>query len=164
MYTCCSINNLNLMIDLAFFISCKYDTNKFLYSKKYWCPVESRLTCEILADSHNPARSKTDRVYIMDLRQRGLFVKVTGLQLKDTGLELIRYMLISWLKLKLSSLKVRINLFNWMSCYTYCLQCKLGGKKRDASRVFTALPWIKLARQESNIISGYEACRQQLCH
>lgn len=110
MYPCCSMPCSILIIDLAYFliwisfsrqfsatvqstddrdthrgafvISCKYDTNMFLYSKKYWCQGESRFTCEILADSNG---GKRGRVLVVDLRQRGLFVKVTGLQLKDTG-------------------------------------------------------------------------------
>lgn len=68
-----------------FVIFCKYDANHFLYSKKYWCQGESRHTCTILVDSDFPARSKTGRSYIGDLGQRGLFVKVTGLHLEDTG-------------------------------------------------------------------------------
>lgn len=36
-------------------------------------------------DSDFPDRSKTGRAYIGDLRQKGLFVKVTGLQVEDTG-------------------------------------------------------------------------------
>lgn len=36
-------------------------------------------------DSDNLVRSKTGRVYVVDLRKRGLFVKVTGLQFEDTG-------------------------------------------------------------------------------
>lgn len=36
-------------------------------------------------DSENHVRSKTGRVYVVDLRKRGLFVKVTGLRFEDTG-------------------------------------------------------------------------------
>lgn len=36
-------------------------------------------------DSDFPARRKADRAYIGDLGRRGLFVKVTGLHLEDTG-------------------------------------------------------------------------------
>lgn len=36
-------------------------------------------------DSDNLVRSKTGRVYVADLRKRGLFVKVTGLRFEDAG-------------------------------------------------------------------------------
>lgn len=36
-------------------------------------------------DSDFPARRKADRAYIGDFGRRGLFVKVTGLHLEDTG-------------------------------------------------------------------------------
>lgn len=36
-------------------------------------------------DSDNLVRSKTDRVLVTDLGQRGLIVKVTGLQFGDAG-------------------------------------------------------------------------------
>lgn len=36
-------------------------------------------------DSDNIVRSKTGRVYVVDLWKRGLFVKVTGLRFEDTG-------------------------------------------------------------------------------
>lgn len=68
-----------------FLISCKYDTSRFRYSKKYWCQGESKYTCEILVDSDNHIRSKTGRVYLVDLGKRGLFVKVTGLEFEDAG-------------------------------------------------------------------------------
>lgn len=43
------------------------------------------MTCEILVDSDNHVRSKTGRVYLVDLWKRGLFVKVTDLRFEDTG-------------------------------------------------------------------------------
>lgn len=36
-------------------------------------------------DSDNLVKSETGRVCVADLKRRGLFVKVTGLQFEDTG-------------------------------------------------------------------------------
>lgn len=81
----CHPQTITAHIGGEFVILCKYDTNLFLFSKKYWCQGESKFTCEILVDSDNHVRSKTGRVYVVDLRKRGLFVKVTGLRFEDTG-------------------------------------------------------------------------------
>lgn len=81
----CHPETITAHIGGEFIILCKYDTNHYLFSKKYWCQGESRLTCEILVDSDNLVRSKTGRVYVVDLWKRGLFVKVTGLRFEDTG-------------------------------------------------------------------------------
>lgn len=67
-------------------LTCKYDTNRFLYSKKYWCQGEARDTCEILVDSEGRTRSrKTHRSQIVDAGRRGLFVKVRELRFDDAG-------------------------------------------------------------------------------
>uniref|UniRef100_A0A8C2YXS4 Immunoglobulin V-set domain-containing protein n=1 Tax=Cyclopterus lumpus TaxID=8103 RepID=A0A8C2YXS4_CYCLU len=63
---------------------CRYDTNRFLYSKKYWCRGNSRSTCTILLDSESKTQN-TDRSYILDARRRGLILKVTNLQFEDSG-------------------------------------------------------------------------------
>ncbi|XP_041655987.1 uncharacterized protein LOC121517935 [Cheilinus undulatus] len=69
-----------------FIISCTYETNRYLFSKKYWCQGESRDTCEIILDSEGRAKSTiTHRSRIVDAGRRGLFVKVTNLQFGDTG-------------------------------------------------------------------------------
>lgn len=81
----CHPQTITAHIGGEFVILCKYDTNLFLFSKKYWCQGESKFTCEILVDSDNHVRSKTGRVYVVDLRKSGLFVKVTGLRFEDTG-------------------------------------------------------------------------------
>lgn len=81
----CNPQLINGHIGGEFFISCKYDAKHFLFSKKYWCQGGSRDTCKILADSDHPSRSATDRVGVVDLGRKGLFVKVKGLQLEDAG-------------------------------------------------------------------------------
>lgn len=81
----CRPQTITAHLGRDFVITCTYDTNQFLYSKKYWCRGESRSTCEILVDSDDIVRSKTGRVFVEDLRRRGLFVKVTGLQFEDAG-------------------------------------------------------------------------------
>ena len=54
--------------------------------KKYWCRGSSRNSCEILVDSEGVARTTyADRSLILDARSGGLFVKVTNLQLDDSG-------------------------------------------------------------------------------
>ncbi|XP_068161540.1 uncharacterized protein [Antennarius striatus] len=68
-----------------FRLACKYN-NQFLYNKKYWCRGESRITCVILVDSEGVTRGENiNRFHIADLRRRGLYVRVTGLQFDDTG-------------------------------------------------------------------------------
>nr|XP_043894227.1 uncharacterized protein LOC122777214 isoform X2 [Solea senegalensis] len=64
-----------------FTIFCKYDT-MYVYSKKYWCRGQSRDTCEIVADSERVKRHKS---FVIDGGRRGLLVKVTDLQIDDTG-------------------------------------------------------------------------------
>uniref|UniRef100_A0A3Q3X3M9 Immunoglobulin V-set domain-containing protein n=1 Tax=Mola mola TaxID=94237 RepID=A0A3Q3X3M9_MOLML len=69
-----------------FILRCEYDTARFRYSKKYWCQGDSRQTCEILVDTEVYGKTKTTRrSNIVDAGKTGLFVKVTGLQLDDSG-------------------------------------------------------------------------------
>uniref|UniRef100_A0A3B4XUN3 Immunoglobulin V-set domain-containing protein n=1 Tax=Seriola lalandi dorsalis TaxID=1841481 RepID=A0A3B4XUN3_SERLL len=67
-----------------FILNCKYDTSRFMYSKKYWCRGDNKNTCEILVDSELVVKTRR-RFHILDARKRGLFVKVTNLQFDDTG-------------------------------------------------------------------------------
>ncbi|KAF0035887.1 hypothetical protein F2P81_011199 [Scophthalmus maximus] len=80
----CDKGQIAAHIGGEFILSCKYDTNHFLFSKKYWCRGDSRGTCEILADSEH-VKKNSGRFLVLDARRKGLFVKVTGLQLDDTG-------------------------------------------------------------------------------
>ncbi|XP_044066551.1 uncharacterized protein LOC122882820 [Siniperca chuatsi] len=82
----CDKGQITAHIGGEFVFICKYDTNRFLYNKKYWCRGDSRSTCEILVDSEGGAKTKnTHRSQIIDAGKRGLFVKVTNLQFDDTG-------------------------------------------------------------------------------
>ncbi|XP_051805153.1 uncharacterized protein LOC110951913 [Acanthochromis polyacanthus] len=82
----CDKGDIRAHIGGEFILICTYDTNQFLYSKKYWCRGDSRNTCEILVDSKSAAKTKnTHRTQIIDARTRGLFVKVTNLQFDDSG-------------------------------------------------------------------------------
>lgn len=83
----CDRAQITAHIGGEFILTCKYDTNRFLYNKKYWCQGETRDTCEILVDSEGRTRSrKTHRSRIVDARQRGLFVKVRDLRFDDAGM------------------------------------------------------------------------------
>ncbi|KAG7221687.1 hypothetical protein INR49_000054, partial [Caranx melampygus] len=80
----CDKTKITTHIGGEFILICRYDTNPFLFSKKYWCRGDSRSTCEILVDSeHVPKTSQ--RFQILDARRRGLFVKGTNLQYDDSG-------------------------------------------------------------------------------
>uniref|UniRef100_A0A3Q1FML1 Immunoglobulin V-set domain-containing protein n=1 Tax=Acanthochromis polyacanthus TaxID=80966 RepID=A0A3Q1FML1_9TELE len=82
----CNKGDIRAHIGGEFILICTYDTNRFLYSKKYWCRGDSKNTCEILVDSESAAKTKnTHRTQIIDARRRGLFVKVTNLQFDDSG-------------------------------------------------------------------------------
>uniref|UniRef100_A0A8C7YTE8 Immunoglobulin V-set domain-containing protein n=1 Tax=Oryzias sinensis TaxID=183150 RepID=A0A8C7YTE8_9TELE len=57
----------------------------FYFSKKYWCRGPSRGSCEILVDSEGVAKTKyTHRSVVVQVK-RGIFVKVTNLQIDDSG-------------------------------------------------------------------------------
>uniref|UniRef100_A0A673C6E0 Immunoglobulin V-set domain-containing protein n=1 Tax=Sphaeramia orbicularis TaxID=375764 RepID=A0A673C6E0_9TELE len=56
----------------------------FIAYRKYWCRGDARNTCEILVHSES-ATKNAQKYYILDAGRRGLFVKGTGLQLKDGG-------------------------------------------------------------------------------
>uniref|UniRef100_A0A8C6L6D2 Uncharacterized protein n=1 Tax=Nothobranchius furzeri TaxID=105023 RepID=A0A8C6L6D2_NOTFU len=63
-----------------------HESTRILDVKKYWCRGSSRRTCEVLLDSDGVTKgSYTHRSHIVDARRRGLFVKVTQLQAKDSG-------------------------------------------------------------------------------
>lgn len=82
----CDKTKITAHIGGEFLLICQYDTNGFLFSKKYWCRGDSRSTCEILVDSEGVAKTeKTHKSHILDARRRGLFVKVTDLQFDDAG-------------------------------------------------------------------------------
>lgn len=82
----CNPAEITAHIGSEFILTCKYDTNRFLYSKKYWCQGNARDTCEILVDSEGRTRSrKTHRSHIVDAGRRGLFVKVRELRFGDAG-------------------------------------------------------------------------------
>lgn len=82
-------------------------------------------------DSDFPARSKTGRAYISDLRRRGLFVKVTGLHLEDTGvywvgIDKINADIMTQVKVVVTegenTLTLTLKLLNRTSSYYYVLQ------------------------------------------
>uniref|UniRef100_A0A3Q1JJF7 Immunoglobulin V-set domain-containing protein n=1 Tax=Anabas testudineus TaxID=64144 RepID=A0A3Q1JJF7_ANATE len=79
----CDKAGITAHIGGEFVLACNYDTNRFRFSKKYWCRGDSSRTCEILADSERI--HKTGRSIIVDAGRRGLYVKVTNLQFDDTG-------------------------------------------------------------------------------
>ncbi|CAJ1084542.1 polymeric immunoglobulin receptor-like [Xyrichtys novacula] len=82
----CDKKQITAPVGGEFILICTYETNHYLYSKKYWCRGGSRDTCEILVDSEGRANTKsTHRSLVVDARQRGLFVKVTKLQFDDAG-------------------------------------------------------------------------------
>ena len=62
-------------------VPCSYDTNMFLFNKKYWCRGESSTTCEVLTDSEQ----KGGRTLVVDAGRRGLFVTVSDLRREDGG-------------------------------------------------------------------------------
>uniref|UniRef100_A0A3B4TES2 Immunoglobulin V-set domain-containing protein n=1 Tax=Seriola dumerili TaxID=41447 RepID=A0A3B4TES2_SERDU len=80
----CNNREITAHIGGDFILNCKYDTNRFRYSKKYWCRGDNKNTCEILVDSELVAKTR-QRFQIIDAAKRGLFVKVTNLQFGDTG-------------------------------------------------------------------------------
>ncbi|XP_070694942.1 uncharacterized protein [Pempheris klunzingeri] len=80
----CDKKQITAHIGGEFILTCKYDTTHFLYNKKYWCRGDSKSTCEILVHSEGGAKN-SHRSHIVDIRKRGLYVKVTNLQLDDTG-------------------------------------------------------------------------------
>ncbi|XP_056241663.1 uncharacterized protein LOC130175289 isoform X2 [Seriola aureovittata] len=80
----CDKRKITAHIGGDFILNCKYDTSRFMYSKKYWCRGDNKNTCEILVDSELVVKTRR-RFHILDARKRGLFVKVTNLQFDDTG-------------------------------------------------------------------------------
>lgn len=82
----CNQQQITAHVGGEFILRCEYDTARFWYSKKYWCQGDSRQTCEILVDTEVYGKTKTTRrSIIVDAGKTGLFVKVTGLQLDDSG-------------------------------------------------------------------------------
>ncbi|KAM7411322.1 hypothetical protein PAMA_021356 [Pampus argenteus] len=81
----CDKGHITAPIGSEFIITCRYDANRYLFSKKYWCRGDSRSTCEILLDSDRVAKAKA-RSHIIDAGRNGLFVKITDLQFDDTGM------------------------------------------------------------------------------
>uniref|UniRef100_A0A3P9H5V0 Ig-like domain-containing protein n=1 Tax=Oryzias latipes TaxID=8090 RepID=A0A3P9H5V0_ORYLA len=67
-----------------FLLTCMFE-DSFYFSKKYWCRGPSRGSCEILADSEGVAKTKyTHRSVVVQVKRR-VFVKVTNLQIDDSG-------------------------------------------------------------------------------
>lgn len=82
----CGKTQIKASVGDEFTLVCSYNTKRFLFSKKYWCRGEHRSTCEILMDSEGIAKTKArHRSHIIDAGRRGLVVKITNLQLDDTG-------------------------------------------------------------------------------
>ncbi|KAF3697262.1 CMRF35-like molecule 5 [Channa argus] len=79
----CDNAKITAHIGGEFILICKYDTSRYIYSKKYWCRGDSRSSCEILVDSENV--NKMHKSVIIDQNKNGIFVKVTNLQFEDTG-------------------------------------------------------------------------------
>ncbi|KAK1898829.1 CMRF35-like molecule 5, partial [Dissostichus eleginoides] len=77
----CDKKQITAPLGSDFLLSCSYENQ--LLSNKYWCRGESRTTCEVLVDSEGKTRST--RVHIVDVRRRGLFVRVVDLQKGDSG-------------------------------------------------------------------------------
>ncbi|XP_029995228.1 uncharacterized protein LOC115422814 [Sphaeramia orbicularis] len=80
----CDKTKITAYVGGEFSLICTFDTNRFLFSRKYWCRGDARNTCEILVHSES-ATKNAQKYYILDAGRRGLFVKGTGLQLKDGG-------------------------------------------------------------------------------
>lgn len=82
----CDKSQITAHVGGEFILSCKYNTNRFLYSRKYWCRGGDKNTCEIVVDSEGGTKtSDTHRSHIIDAARRGLYVKVTNLQFSDAG-------------------------------------------------------------------------------
>ncbi|KAK5864254.1 hypothetical protein PBY51_001211 [Eleginops maclovinus] len=79
----CDKNTITAHIGGEFLLSCSYDT-QLLLSNKYWCQGESKRTCKVLVDSEGKIGT-SQWAHIIDARRRGLFVRVLGLQRKDSG-------------------------------------------------------------------------------
>uniref|UniRef100_A0A8C9VQZ5 Ig-like domain-containing protein n=1 Tax=Scleropages formosus TaxID=113540 RepID=A0A8C9VQZ5_SCLFO len=82
----CDRTHLQGIVGGSLMVMCKYNTHRFILSKKYWCHGDSRSTCEILADTEGFTKANVrDHFQIRDLRQKGLFVLMANLRLDDSG-------------------------------------------------------------------------------
>ncbi|KAJ0036300.1 hypothetical protein NQD34_004977 [Periophthalmus magnuspinnatus] len=79
----CDRTQITVHVGGEFVLCCTYNTDNFLFSKKYWCRGSSHRTCEVLADSETKTRQ---RWTVADATRRGLFIKVTGLRFEDAGM------------------------------------------------------------------------------
>uniref|UniRef100_A0A4W5LBY3 Ig-like domain-containing protein n=1 Tax=Hucho hucho TaxID=62062 RepID=A0A4W5LBY3_9TELE len=82
----CDKTVIQANVGSGFNLVCQYQTNKYLFSKKYWCRGESRSTCVILMDSDHLTNGELrHRSQIIDAQRRGLVIIMTELKLDDTG-------------------------------------------------------------------------------
>ncbi|XP_024862359.1 uncharacterized protein LOC112450591 [Kryptolebias marmoratus] len=78
----CDKKKITAHIGEEFVLVCKYDSSRYLVSKKYWCRGSSRNSCQILMDTDGIAKSAKSQIF--DNNRNGLFVKVTNLQIEDS--------------------------------------------------------------------------------
>ncbi|KAK7884135.1 hypothetical protein WMY93_027258 [Mugilogobius chulae] len=78
----CDKTRITAHVGGELFLACHYNTNTYLYSKKYWCRGSSRYNCETVADSEAKTHPRTT---VFDAQRRGLYIKVTGLRFEDAG-------------------------------------------------------------------------------
>ncbi|XP_041701675.1 uncharacterized protein LOC121538009 [Coregonus clupeaformis] len=82
----CDKTLIQANVGSGFNLVCQYQTNQYLFSKKYWCRGESRSTCDILMDTDRLTnRGLRHRSQIIDAQRRGLVIITTDLKLEDTG-------------------------------------------------------------------------------
>lgn len=80
----CDRSRITAHVGGEFILFCSYNTNHFLFSKKYWCKGSARNSCQIVVDSEKKVKNGQKSI-IVDAHRRGLYVKVIGLRFEDAG-------------------------------------------------------------------------------
>ncbi|XP_060750576.1 uncharacterized protein LOC132862535 [Tachysurus vachellii] len=83
----CDKTSIHTTVGRDINVLCRYDSNNFIFSKKYWCHGESRNTCEVLLDTDGFTTSRLKKkARIYQSGYQTFHILITGVQLEDTGI------------------------------------------------------------------------------
>ncbi|KAG7472094.1 hypothetical protein MATL_G00104970 [Megalops atlanticus] len=145
----------------SFTLVCQYDTNQYLFAKKYWCLGPSRSTCEILTDTDGFTKADVrGRIRIQDAYRRGLFIVMMDLRFADAGvywvgIDKIYADIMTQISVKVTEVPVSQPLVWFLSPLpTSCWGQPLTARCRSEQGTGVSYTWYRVGESGEVLLSG----------